>query len=203
MTLCRGCTESRTDKSGTASPSSRATDARRAFPCFDEPGYKVSFDLWLTVPKGMIAVANTPETARRDSAETTTFEFATTPPLPTYLAAFAVGDFDVISPRVPAGGGSRPQPPVRLIATKGKGALGDLAIETATALTRELEELLRHRLPLSEARHRGRSQLRRGGDGGNAGLITFRDTLLLLDREHASANAKERAGPRHRSRAFA
>ena len=38
-----------------------ATDARRAFPCFDEPGFKVPFDVTVTVPKGMLAFANTPE----------------------------------------------------------------------------------------------------------------------------------------------
>jgi cytosol alanyl aminopeptidase len=174
-----------------------ATDARRAFPCFDEPGYKVSFDLSLTVPKGMIAVANTPETARSDADDKTTFEFATTPPLPTYLVAFAVGDFDV---RSSGGGGAGltqahgaspvgATVPIRLIATKGKAALGELAIEVTTALTRELASYFGIAYPYPKLDIVAVPNLAAGAME-NAGLITFRDTLLLLDPEHASASAR-------------
>ena len=76
-----------------------ATDARRAFPCFDEPGFKVPFDVTLTVPTGMIAVANTPETNREVAGPKTTFRFAPTPPLPTYLVAFTFGELEIRSTR--------------------------------------------------------------------------------------------------------
>jgi alanyl aminopeptidase len=80
-----------------------ATDARRAFPCFDDPTYKVPFTVAITTPPGTIAVANTPEAKRMTppagapgvAPGSTRFEFAPTPPMPSYLVAFAVGNFDV------------------------------------------------------------------------------------------------------------
>jgi cytosol alanyl aminopeptidase len=159
-----------------------ATDARRAFPCFDEPGYKVSFDVSITAPKGMIAVANTPETARHDSAAGTTFEFASTAPLPTYLVAFAVGDFDVRP-------GATTPVPIRLIAPKGKGALGDAALAEADALTRELASYFGIAYPYAKLDIVAVPNFSEGAME-NAGLITFRDTFLLLDPTHASAKIK-------------
>jgi aminopeptidase N len=90
-----------------------ATDARRAFPCFDEPGYKVPFALTVTVPKGMLAFGNSPETERQEDGTKTTFRFAETPPLPTYLVALAVGDLEVKELA------RTTTPPIRLITTKG------------------------------------------------------------------------------------
>jgi alanyl aminopeptidase len=111
------------------------TDARRMMPCFDEPGFKVPFELKVTTPKGNLAVANAEETGRADSEDgrSTTFRFAPTAPLPTYLFALAVGPFEI-----------REAPPgpvkIRLITTKGKAPLGDLVLEAAAAHTRLLGE---------------------------------------------------------------
>jgi alanyl aminopeptidase len=159
-----------------------ATDARRAFPCFDEPGYKVGFDVSITAPKGMIAVANTPETARREAGDKTTFEFITTPPLPTYLVAFAVGDFDVRQ-------GAAAPVPIRLIATKGKAEMGDLALEATNALTRQLANYFGIAYPYAKLDIVAVPNFSAGAME-NAGLITFRDSYLLLDRAHPSAWAK-------------
>src|SRR5206468_3966374 len=93
-----------------------ATSARRAFPCFDEPAWKTPYEVSVTTPRGMIAVGNAPEVDRKESGDTTTFRFAPTPPMPSYLVAVAVGDFDV----VPAA--RTTNPPIRLIAPKGKGS---------------------------------------------------------------------------------
>jgi aminopeptidase N len=72
-------------------------DARRLFPCFDEPGFKVPFDLKVTAPRGNLVVANANEIERNDADDgrSVTFTFATTPPLPTYLLALGVGPFEV------------------------------------------------------------------------------------------------------------
>jgi aminopeptidase N len=159
-----------------------ATFARRAFPCFDEPGFKVAFDVSITAPRGTIAVANTPETARYDQGAWTTFDFATTAPLPSYLVAFAVGDFDVREgPAAPV--------PIRLIATKGKGVLGDLALGATAALTRELSDYFGMGYPYPKLDIVAVPNLA-GGAMENAGLITFREELLLLDPAHASMRAK-------------
>src|SRR6185312_6543339 len=105
-----------------------AADARRAFPCFDEPGFKTPFDVTLTVPQGMLALSNAPETARDDKNGATTFTFATTAPIPTYLVAFAVGHFDVVesaeggATQTQSREGQRANPPIRFITTHGRGA---------------------------------------------------------------------------------
>ena len=73
------------------------TDARRAFPCFDEPSFKVPWQVTLHVPKDDLALSNTPvqsESSEPDGMKTVRFK--PTPPLPSYLVAFAVGRFDVV-----------------------------------------------------------------------------------------------------------
>jgi aminopeptidase N len=159
-----------------------ATDARRAFPCFDEPGFKVAFDVSITVPKETIAVANTPETTRHDAGAWTTFDFATTAPLPSYLVAFAVGDFDVRE-------GPADPVPIRLIATKGKGALGELAVAATAALTRELAGYFGIAYPYPKLDIVAVPNFAAGAME-NAGLITFREELLLVDPAHASMKSK-------------
>ena len=73
--------------------------ARLAFPCFDQPDLKARYRLKLSVPVGWRAVANgaavESDTARPGEAETTAVEFEQTPPLPTYLFAFAAGRFSI------------------------------------------------------------------------------------------------------------
>jgi alanyl aminopeptidase len=151
----------------------QATDARRAFPCFDEPGFKTAFDISITAPKGLIAIANAPETIHKDVGASTTFGFATTRPLPTYLVALAVGDFDV-----------RPAPaspiPLRLVATKGKAQLGGPALEATQALTALLADYFGIRYPYEKLDIVAVPDFAAGAME-NAGLITFQEELLLID----------------------
>ncbi|MCL5008729.1 MAG: M1 family metallopeptidase, partial [Patescibacteria group bacterium] len=77
-----------------------ATDARRAFPCFDEPASKAVFDVTLIVPKQMTAVSNTvPSKIAEHDASYKVVEFAPTPKMSTYLLAFVVGDLEYIEAR--------------------------------------------------------------------------------------------------------
>ena len=69
--------------------------ARLAFPCFDQPDLKARYTLALEVPAGWQAVSNGAETARQESGGRTTVQFAETPPIPTYLFAFAAGRFHI------------------------------------------------------------------------------------------------------------
>ena len=78
-------------------------DARRAFPSFDEPSFKIPWELEITVPPGNLAFANTAEASRQTGADGwLTLRFERSRPLPSYLVAFAAGPFDVI-PGAPAG----------------------------------------------------------------------------------------------------
>ena len=67
--------------------------ARTAFPCFDQPDLKASFQLTLTLPEGWQAVSNTPVAATKTAKGSKTVRFAPTEPLSTYLFAFAAGEF--------------------------------------------------------------------------------------------------------------
>ncbi len=91
------------------------TGARRVFPCFDEPSFKVPWQLTLKVPRDLEAFSNTmPESAAQEGA-LRTVRFAQTRPLPSYLVAFGVGRFETV-----AGGKSKSGAPVRIIVTHGK-----------------------------------------------------------------------------------
>lgn len=94
-----------------------ATDARRAFPCFDEPSYKVPWTVTLTVPADDVAVTNTPPASQTSdaAAKTKTIVFAATKPLPSYLIALAVGPFDVVD----AGTVGREKVPFRVVVPTG------------------------------------------------------------------------------------
>jgi len=90
--------------------------ARQAFPCFDEPSYKVPWQLTLNVPKVNGAFSNTPtlsETSSDDGMKTV--KFAETKPLPSYLVAIAVGPMDI----VPAGHAGANNTEIRIIVPRG------------------------------------------------------------------------------------
>ncbi len=163
------------------------SDARRAFPCFDEPGYKVPFDVTLRVPKGMLAVSNAPETSRTDDGARTVFRFATTRPLPSYLVAFAIGDFDVRE-------GPASPVPIRLIAAKGRAGLGETAIAATAALVQTLGDYFGIPYPYPKLDLVAVPDFAPGAME-NAGLITFRETVLLLDPSRATfASRRDQAG---------
>ena len=102
------------------------TDARRAFPCWDDPAQKATFQVTLVVPEELAAYSNTSElssTALADGLREV--RFAETMIMSTYLVAFVVGSFDV-SPAVDAGGTS-----LRVVYPKGRGHLVGWASEVA------------------------------------------------------------------------
>lgn len=150
-----------------------AIDARRAFPCFDEPGFKVPMSLAVRAPKGMVAFANTPEVSRTEEASSTLFRFEATPPTSSYLLAMAVGDFDVREAK-----GARV--PVRLIATKGQARLGTRALDETVRVLAELERWFGTPYPYAKLDIVAVPNFRAGAME-NPGLVTFRDSLLLLD----------------------
>ena len=91
-------------------------DARRAFPCFDEPSFKIPWELEIAVPPGNGAFANTAEASRQTGPDGwLTIRFGRTRPLPSYLVAFAAGPFDVVA-GAPAG---HHQTPLRFIVPQG------------------------------------------------------------------------------------
>jgi len=149
-----------------------ATSARRAFPCFDEPGWKTPFDISIRTSFGLLAIANTKEVDKVSDTEGTLYKFATTKPLPTYLVAFAVGDFDVRE------GASSPVP-IRAITVKGKKDLAGLALEAAAKLNATLTEYVGVPYPFDKLDLVAVPDFASGAME-NAGLITFREESLLV-----------------------
>src|SRR5205807_5430875 len=102
-----------------------ATDARRFFPCWDEPVFRARFQLTAVVPENWLAVSNMPIESEQKIAGGKEVRFASTPSMSSYLNVFVAGELDFIESQV---GPTQ----VRVIATKGKAELGRYALE-ATA----------------------------------------------------------------------
>ncbi len=163
-------------------------DARRAFPCFDEPGFKVPVHVTLTVPEGNLAVSNMPELRKRENRRSglVSYEFRVSPPLPTYLVAFAVGAFEVRQ-------GARDPVPIRLISLPGKAKLGTLALDAARDELALLTDYFGTPYPYPKLDLVAVPEFAAGAME-NAGLITFREERLLLDEAHTSIDSRRALG---------
>jgi alanyl aminopeptidase len=162
-----------------------AISARAAFPSFDEPCWKTPFDVWLTVPTDNVAASNTKIIGEEVVADRKRVHFARTKPLPTYLVAFAVGPLDVVEVPPLAASALRSQPiPLRGLAPKGKGALLSHALAEVAPMLTALESYFGIAYPYDKLDIVAVPDF---GPGAmeNAGLVTFRDWLLLIDPEHA------------------
>ena len=159
--------------------------ARTTFPCFDQPEFKTPYRVRSCVPQGMVALANSREIGRRIEFGKSVFEFAETRPLPTYLVAFAVGDFDIVE----APENAIPGTPLRVVTTKGKGRLAGYALERTPVIHRELSAYFGAQHPFDKLDLVAVPNFSAGAME-NVGLVTFRETLLLLDRHGAPANRK-------------
>jgi aminopeptidase N len=112
-------------------------DARRAFPCFDEPSFKIPWTLSLTFPSTDVAFSNTASVSSVGGPDgLTTVTFAETRPLPSYLLAFVVGPFEVL-PGTPAGNEGIP---VQFIVPQGRGAELRYAREFLPRAVKTLED---------------------------------------------------------------
>ena len=159
-----------------------ATYARWAFPCFDEPDNKVPWQLTLDVPAKLVAVSNTPMVSEQPlGAEAKRVAFAPTKPLPSYLVAFGVGPFDVVD-----AGTTKAGTPVRIVAMKGRAADAAWAAKTSVPLIELLEEFFGSRYPYEKMDMLAIPVTVGFGAMENAGLITFTETLILLDPRHAA-----------------
>jgi alanyl aminopeptidase len=150
------------------------TDARRAFPCFDEPNFKVPWQLTLHVPRNDLALSNTPvETESNEPNGMKMVRFKESPPLPSYLVALAVGRFDVVD------AGRVGPTPVRVIVPRGKRADAAYAATAIPQLLKLLEDYVGMPFPYEKLD----SVVMPVSDFAmeNAGLITYAESSLLAD----------------------
>ncbi len=115
--------------------------ARRAFPCFDEPGYKVPWQVTLNVPRDDGAFSNTPQLSEAPSSADgsvgmKTVRFAETKPLPSYLVAIAVGPMDIVE----AGHAGAKNTAIRIIVPRGRGPEARYVAATTPDIVNLLEK---------------------------------------------------------------
>ncbi len=160
-----------------------STHARRAFPCFDEPEFKASFGVTLTVPSDLLAVSNAAEVSRSreeqsEGATRSRITFADTMPMSTYLVAFVIGPLEATEPRLIAG--LADNVPLRVIHPPGMGHLSEFALEVADAAVRFFERYYEIPYPGDKIDLVAVPDFAFGAME-NLGCITFREVLLLVD----------------------
>jgi len=157
------------------------TDARRAFPCFDEPGFKVPWQLTLHVPQDHLAVSNSPEVSRDAEPDgMQALKFKESKPLPSYLVALAVGRFDIVD------AGKVGKTPLRIITPRGKSANAKYAAESIPQLLKLLENYFGIPYPYEKLDSIAMPISNFAME--NAGLITYGETTLLSKPEDDSIN---------------
>jgi alanyl aminopeptidase len=152
------------------------TRARRAFPCFDEPGFKVPWQLNLIVREQHIAISNTPvasQTTLPGGMKRVTF--AQTQPLPSYLIAFGVGPFDTVD----AGQAGMKATPVRIVTPKGMAAQARYAASITPRILELSEQYSGVPYPYEKLDSLAIPQTVSFGAMENPGLITYSMSLLL------------------------
>lgn len=185
----RGFYLSKTAKRNYAVTQFESTDARRAFPSFDEPAMKATFSVTLIVDKSDTAISNTnvisdkpvPGEPRKHA-----LTFATTPKMSTYLLAFLVGDFQCVS-------GSSDGVPIRACATPDQVQYGKFALSAAEYVLHYYNNYFGIKYPMPKLDMIAIPDFEAGAME-NFGAITYRESDFLVDPAHASVGALRRVG---------
>jgi len=150
-----------------------ADDARGAFPCFDEPSFKIPWQVTVTVPRADLAISNSLVEQDRVMGERHRVTFRRTPPLPAYLVVLATGPLET----VPIRGMSVPG---RVVTIHGSARLATQAAREAPAILAALERYFGRPYPYDKLDLIGVPEFAAGAME-NVGAITFREEILLMD----------------------
>ncbi len=160
-----------------------ATDARRMFPCWDEPSFRARFQLTAVVPENFLAVSNMPIESENKVAGGKEVHFAMTPSMASYLNVFVAGELDLVETK---SGDTQ----IRVITTKGKAEWGRYALQASAQILQYYNDYFGVPYPLPKL-----DQIAvPGGFGGameNWGGITYYESILLFDPEKSSDATKQ------------
>jgi aminopeptidase N len=150
-----------------------ADDARKSFPCWDEPSFKIPYQVTLTIPSAHKAVGNTPIERTVAGKGVKTVVFRKTKPIPSYLLAMATGPLEF----VPITGMSVPG---NVVTVKGATPLAGTAATLAPKLLAALERYFGRPYPYEKLDVIAVPEFWPGAME-NVGAVTFRDEVLLVD----------------------
>jgi aminopeptidase N/puromycin-sensitive aminopeptidase len=181
----RGFYLSKTERRNYAVTQFEPTDARRAFPSFDEPAFKATYDVSLVVDANDTAISNSPIATDTPgpAAGKHTLKFLPTPKMSTYLVAFLVGDFKCST-------GEQDGVTIRSCATPDKVALTPYSVDVAKYILHYYNTYFGIPYPLKKLDLIALPDFEAGAME-NFGAITYRETALLLDEKNASVGAKK------------
>ena len=162
------------------------SDARRAFPCWDEPSFKATYQVNLTVPSDLAAYSNSPELSNTDLGNgQRTVTYAPTMKMSTYLVAFVVGPFEETEATDVDG------VPLRIVYPVGKGHLTELALEAGAFSLRFFSQYFAIPYPGDKLDMIAIPDFAFGAME-NLGCVTYRESALLVDPSTASLAEMQR-----------
>ena len=160
-----------------------AADARRAFPCWDEPKAKATFDISIIADNKFSAISNMPIKSKTKMKNKTLYKFLRTPIMSTYLIYLGVGEFEYLNGRI-----GKIQ--IRVVTTRGNKSKGKYSLELGKKLLESYEKYFGIKYPLPKLDLIAVPDFAAGAME-NWGAITFRETILLYDPNTSSTRTKQ------------
>lgn len=161
------------------------SDARKAFPCFDEPNLKAKFKITFNIPKELAAVSNMPIKEEKVNRDIKTVKFEESPIMSTYLVAFIIGELEYLETK------TKDSVKIRVYTTPGKKDQGKFALETAVKALNFYNYYFGIPYPLPKLDMIAIPDFDAGAME-NWGIITYRETALLFDEKNSSVANKQR-----------
>ncbi len=175
------------DKSGKtkyiATTQFEAADARRAFPCWDEPAAKATYDISIITDPHHTAISNTNQILKKKIGKKILYKFAKTPIMSTYLVYLGVGEFEYLTTKCG-------KVTMRIVTTKGNSKKGRFALDLCKKLVKSYEDYFGIKYPLPKLDLIAVPDFASGAME-NWGAITFRETILLFDEKTSSTQTKQ------------